>query len=89
MSTQKYTIDEVCDRGEKIYEEQIKHLVEPREKGKFIVIDIESGDYEIDQEELEASERLKQRRPDSIRFLARVGCKVAYHMGWGGPEVGD
>ena len=89
MSTKKYTIDEVCDRGEKIYEEQIKHLVEPREKGKFIVIDIESGDYEIDEEELEASERLKQRRPDSIRFLARVGCKAAYHMGWGGPEVGD
>jgi predicted Mrr-cat superfamily restriction endonuclease len=85
----KYSKDEIADRAKKIYEDKIKAKVEPKENGKFIVIDIESGDYEIDEEELEASERLKQRRPDSIRFLARVGCKAAYHMGWGGPEVGD
>ncbi len=70
--------------GEQIYEEQIKHLVEPRENGKFIVINIESGDYEIDEEDIDASQRLKARRPDSVRFGARVGCKAAYRMGWRG-----
>ena len=84
MPAEGYTIDEVCDRGEQIYEEQIKPLVEPQENGKFIVIDIESGDYEIDDEEIDASQRLKERRPNSIRFLARVGCKAAYHLGWRG-----
>ena len=84
MATEKYTIDEVCDRGRQIYAERIKHLVEPEHNGKFIVIDIESGDYEMDEEELDASARLKKRRPESVRYLAKIGCKAAYRMGLGG-----
>lgn len=84
MVTRKYSIDEVCDRGEVIYEERIKALVEPQENGKFIVIDIESGDYEVDWKALIASRRLRERRPDSIRYGAKVGCKFAYHIGSGG-----
>ena len=78
MAIPKYSIDEVCDRGEKIYEEQIKPLVEPHEIGKFIVIDIESGDYEIDQEMLAASRRLRERCPNSVRFGGMVGYESAY-----------
>ena len=89
MSTEKYTTDEICERGKRIYEEQIKHLVEPSENGKFIMIDINSGDYEIDDEELEASARLRRRRPDSVRFLAKIGCKAAYRMGLGGVKLSD
>ena len=89
MSTEKYTTDEVCDRGERIYEEQIKHLVEPQENGKFIVIDIESEDYEIDEEELEAFDRLEQRRPGAETFMTRIGCCAAYHLGWGGAKFYD
>ena len=88
MSTEKYTIDEICDRGEQIYEEQIKHLVEPEENGKFIVIDIESGDYEIDEDEIAADERLNERRPDAVGYLGRIGYKAAYCMGFGGARIG-
>ena len=85
MATPNYSIDEVCDRGEEIYEEKIKPLVEPQENGKFIVIDIESGDYELGEEMLPASRRLRERRPDSVRFGAKVGCDLAYRIGCG-PE---
>ena len=78
----KYSKVEVCERGKKIYAEKIKALVEPLENGKFIVIDIESGCYEIDQEMLVASFRLRERRPDSVRYGGRVGCDSAYHIGW-------
>ncbi len=81
MNSQQYTIDEICDRGEQIYEEQIRHRVEPLENGKFIVIDIESGDYEVAEEELDASHRVKARRPESVRFLAKIGCSAAYRLG--------
>ncbi|MYC30432.1 MAG: hypothetical protein F4X65_10145 [Chloroflexi bacterium] len=87
MAASKYTIDEICDRGEKIYEEQIKHLVEPHENGKFIVIDIETGDYEIDGEELDAHQRLEDRRPKYVGFLARVGYKATYHLGGGWERI--
>ena len=84
MTTPKYSKDEVCDRGEEIYEERIKALVEPQQIGKFIVIDIESGDYEISEDMLIASRRLRERRPNSVRYGAKVGSKFAYRMGTGG-----
>ena len=84
MSTNKYTIDEICDRAKEIYREEIKHLVEPQENGKFIVIDIESGDYEVDEDAIAADERLNARRPDAVGFLARVGYRAAYRMGFRG-----
>ena len=81
MYSENYTIDEICDRGEEIYRERLKHLLEPLENGKFIVIDIESGDYEVAEEELDASHRLKARRPESVRFLAKIGCRAAHRLG--------
>ena len=84
MPAEDYTIDEVCDRGEQIYEEQIKPLVEPQENGKFVVIDVESGDYEIANELPDASQRLRERQPDCVGFGARIGCESAFHMGWRG-----
>ena len=47
MPYTNYLPEEVESRGEKIYEQQIRHKVEPEDKGKFIVIDIETGEYEI------------------------------------------
>ena len=83
MPTSKYTIDQICDRGEQIYRERIKALVEPQENGKFIVIDIESGDYEIADKLGTASDRLRERLPDSVGFGARIGYDSAYNIGWG------
>ena len=79
--TPKYSKDEICDRGEKIYADKIKALVEPEENGKFIVIDIESGDYEMHEKRIVASRRLRERRPDGVGFCGRVGYDAAYHIG--------
>ena len=86
MRSSKYTIEEICDRGKQIYEEQIKPLVEPQENGKFIVIDVESGDYEIDEDDLIAEDRLQERRPNYVGYLGRVGYDSAYHIGWAPPK---
>ena len=80
MPREDYTKKEICARGEEIYQEQIKPLVEPLEKGKFVVIDILSGDYEIHEEHVVASKRLRERRPDSVRYAGRVGYPAAYHF---------
>ena len=89
MSTGKYTVQEVCERARNIYLEQIKHLVEPIENGKFIVIDIESGDYEIDEDDIAADERLNERRPDAVGYLGRIGYETAYRIGFGGARTDD
>ena len=80
MPREDYTKAEIVARGKEIYQEQIQALVEPQEKGKFVVIDIESEDYEIDQEHMAATRRLKERRPDSVRYLGRIGYPSAFHF---------
>ena len=56
MVANKYTPGEISRRGKEIYQKKIKQLVEPQEKGKFIVIDVESDDYEVDDEATVASD---------------------------------
>ena len=82
VASPKYSKEEVSDLGNRIYADKIRSLVEPQENGKFIVIDIESGDFEVDEKSLVASRLLWERRPDSVGFLARVGYSAAYRMGW-------
>ena len=87
MTSKKYTNEEIGERADKIYEGQIKRLVEPQENGKFIVIDVESGDYEIDRDSLAAEDRLMARQPNAIGFLTRVGPDTAFHIGWRGSGI--
>ena len=82
MVANKYPPGEISRRGKEIYQKKIKHLVEPQEKGKFIVIDVESDDYEVDDEATVASDRLRQRRPEAIGFLGKVGYRAAYSPRW-------
>ena len=65
-------------RGTAIYERDIRSLVEPREHGKFVVIDIYSGDYEVDVEDATATRRLLARRPDAMTWAVRVGYSAPY-----------
>ena len=75
--------EEIGVLGETIYKEKIKALVEPAENGKFIVIDVESGDYELDEDALTASTRLRERRPHGVNYGMRVGYRTAFSLGGG------
>ena len=75
-----YKPGEVTDLAREIYQEKIKPLVEPQEQGKFIVIDVVSGDYEIDEEIVEAFDRMKTRRPESVAGGLRIGHRAAFKM---------
>ena len=71
----KYRSSEVAARGDAIYE-RIKPKLGDLEKGTFVVIDIESGDYEIGASDGEATFRLRDRRPSAITWAVRVGCRA-------------
>src|SRR5262245_51586445 len=49
MTNGEWTPQKVVNRGEAIYQNQLRSQVEAGNKGKFLVIDVNSGDYEIDQ----------------------------------------
>ncbi len=75
------TADEIVRRGEEIYEQQIRAKVEPQNKGKFLVIDIKTGAYELDEDDLTASKRLLARHPDAEIYGLRIGYPAAYRLG--------
>jgi hypothetical protein len=76
-----YTPEEVVSRGEAIYKEQIRDIVEAENKGKFVVIDIETGDYEIDVDDLRVTMRALAKRPAAILYGLRIGYPTAYRLG--------
>lgn len=71
----------VCRRGDTIYESQLRSIVEKGNEGKFVAIDIETGAYEVDRNELAASDRLLARVPTAQIWLRRIGFRYARHFG--------
>ena len=52
------------------------------EPGSFVVIDVESGDYEVADGDAVATRRLLTRRPEAVTYAVRVGYRAAYsHTG--------
>ena len=85
-----YGPGEITTLGEAIYREQIQPRVGSVEKGKFVVIDVETGDFEVDADDATATRRLLKRRPDAVTYGVRVGHRAAYRHagGFGTPKAG-
>jgi hypothetical protein len=81
-STQpRYSKEEFAQRGDEIYERDIRPKLKAAQKGQFVVIDIETGAYEVDANELAASDRLLARVPGAQMWLRRIGSRYARHFG--------
>jgi hypothetical protein len=77
----RYSKEEFARRGDEIYERDIRPKLKPEDKGKFVLIDIETGAYEIDTDELAASDRLLARYPEAQIWLIRAGSRYAHRFG--------
>lgn len=85
MTTPEIDFDERRELGWNIYNAKIKHLVEPQEKGKFLVIDVSTGQYAIDRDVIVARKKLKSVSPDAECYLMRIGFPAPYHSH--GPRI--
>ena len=68
MSSSFQWAEEIGRKGEALYQEKIKPVVDPLHYGKFVVIDVETGDYEIDKRDIVATDRLLERRPGAMTY---------------------
>jgi hypothetical protein len=64
-------------RAQELYERLRPRIETPENIGKLIVMDVESGDYEIDDLGIETSQRLQNRHPDATLYALRIGYKSA------------
>ena len=77
-----YKRGEAAHLGREIYLKDIKPLMHKEDIGKFVAIDVESDDYEIDDEVIEALHRLKDRHPDAVTTAQRVGYRAPFSIGY-------
>ena len=67
--------------AETLYREHIRPTLTDADIGRFIIIDVNSGEYEIDDDDAQASHRLHRRLPDAFGYGIRVGYTAAYFFG--------
>jgi hypothetical protein len=68
---------EASRRAQKLYDTTIRPKVEtPENIGKILVLEPESGDYEIDEMGIETSFRLQARHPGARLYGFRIGYKT-------------
>ena len=59
----------------------MKSKLEPQNLGKYLVIDIETGDYEMDEDDLKAALRAYQKNPAGARFEMQIGYATSGTIG--------
>lgn len=77
----RYSREEFAQRGQTLYEQAIRLQVEAGNKGKFVAIDIETGEYELAEDTLTASQRLFQRLPEAQIWYVRIGHRAVHRIG--------
>jgi hypothetical protein len=80
--------DRATEEGSRIYYHELRPKLEVHENfGKVLVIDVDSGDYEMDVDGNAAVARIRARHPDHLLYRMRIGAKATYSMA-GRPRAG-
>ena len=77
MAATADTRSEVLLRAKAFYDAELRANLEPEQNGKYIVIDGESLDYEVDGNLIVASVHLRDRRPDGQMLSFAIGFDSA------------
>ena len=81
MSQPHYSAEEFARRGQQFYENEIRPHVEAENRGKVVAIDIETGAYELADDTVGASQRLRSRHPQAQIWFVRVGHPALHRIG--------
>ena len=84
MPHTRMSTEEVGKRGQELYETRLRPLVETEENiGKLIVIDVETGEYEIDTDanSIMMTRRLLAKHDDPLLYQIRIGYDAVHAFG--------
>lgn len=88
-SGSEYTVEEISRRGKELYERRIRADVESGHAGKFLVVDVTTGEYEVADDDMTASDRAMEKNPDAVLYGIRIGEPAAYRLGGAHPPSGS
>jgi hypothetical protein len=81
MPTTQRSLDELAALGGDIFDRQVRPTLRPEDDGKFVAIDVETGEYEMDADDYTAVTRLRARKPAADVWLLRAGYPTTCRIG--------
>ena len=74
------TPEELARLGAEAFDRHVRPTLGPEDDGKFVAVDVVTGDHEMDEDDYAAVMRLRARRPSANIWLACVGQPATYRM---------
>jgi hypothetical protein len=81
FASRRYEKEKFAERGDQIYATAVLPHLTPCDDGKFVAIDIETGDYQIQADELTACQKLRARLPAAQIWMVRIGSPYVHRFG--------
>lgn len=75
-----------ADYAEDVYNRRVVPRLRPEDDGKYVALDVVTAEYEVDEDDHAAVQRLLDRHPEARGrgWLARAGYPTAYRFAGGG-----
>ena len=67
-------------KGREIYNKSLKRILEPKSKGKFVAIEVESGEYFLGSTITDAVTKAERKHPTKLFYVMRVGYKATVSL---------
>lgn len=71
----------VIDRATRIYDDRLRHKMEPEHSGRFVAVEPESGEYFLADSFDDAVTAARIAYPTRLSHVLRVGYAAAFHVG--------
>jgi hypothetical protein len=81
VSKRRYSKAEFARRGDALVESKVRPNITAADENKFVAIDIETGEYELDKDEMKATDRLRKRVADPQIWLVHVTSGYLHRFG--------
>ena len=82
MTHPRLSKEEIARRGKALYASRLRDRIETTENiGKIVAIDVETGDYEIGDDLVLPSLRLRAKHANAALWAERIGFDAVYAVG--------
>ena len=82
MAVEQSTTPSIVELGEAIYERKLRARLESDNKGKYLLIHVDTEDFVLDKDQLVAAQQAMALHSDGRWYMLRIGYPGATRIGW-------
>ena len=68
--------------GDAAYENIVQPQLSDGDRGKYVAIDIDTNDFQIDADEMRACDQLRERNSQAQIWLVKIGSRYLHRFGY-------